>query len=274
MRTGTRRFNFLQLIGLGLLITALVNPVSAALALDADQPVSLQKTVSASAEIVPAHVVQLGFLISGIAREVPVKEGDTVKAGQPLMVLDTPELQYAVIEAQAALRSAQSYADLQQYRRVKNQRNGRIFYDVVPAVYRQRADAKVRQAQVALELAQINLAEGTLVAPFDGTVTSLGAIPGEFVGSDQGVVTVAALDNLQLQTTDLSERDIGKVKAGAPVNIFVEALDETFTGKVVSIAPKANIVGGDTVFQVTIAFDEQPRDLLWGMTAEVTINEP
>ena len=274
MITGTRRFNFLQIIGLGLLITVLVNPVSAALALEVYQPVSLQKTVSASAEIVPAHVAQLGFLISGIAREVPVTEGDTVKAGQTLMVLDTPELQYAVIEAQAALHSAQSYADLQKYRRLKNQRNGRIFYDVVPAVYRQSADAKVKQAQVALELAQINLAEGTLLAPFNGTVTSLGVIPGEFAGTDQSVVTLATLDDLQLETTDLSERDIAKVKVGAPVNIFVEALNETFTGKVVSISPKANIVGGDTVFKVTIAFDEQPKDLLWGMTAEVTINEP
>jgi RND family efflux transporter MFP subunit len=243
MITGTRRFNFLQLIGLGLLITALVNSVSAALALDAYRPVSLQQTVSASAEIVPAHVAQLGFLISGIASEVPVKDGDTVKASQTLMVLDTPELQYAVIEAQAALHSAQSYADLQKFRRVKNQRNGRIFYDVVPAVYRQRADAKVQQAQVALELAQINLTEGALTAPFDGTVTSLGAIPGEFVGSDQSVVTLATLDDLQLETTDLSERDIAKVKIGAPVGISVEALNETFTGKVVSISPKANSVG-------------------------------
>jgi HlyD family secretion protein len=105
-------------------------------------------------------------------------------------------------------------------------------------------------------------------------VTSLSAIPGEFVSSDHGAITLATLDDLQLKTTDLSERDIAKVKNGAPVSIFAEALNETFTGKVVSISPKANIVGGDTVFKVTIAFDEQPKDLLWGMTAEVTINEP
>jgi HlyD family secretion protein len=269
-----RQSYFLQFLRWSLLIIIMANPATTVMASDASQPVSAQNTVSASAEIVPAHVARLGFLISGIAREVPVKEGATVKAGQTLMVLDTPELQYAVTEAQAALRSAQSYADLQKYRRIKNQRNGKIFYDVIPAVYRQRADTKVQQAQVALELAQINLAEGTLLAPFDGTVTSLGAIPGEFVGSDQGVVTLATLDDLQLETTDLSERDIARVKVGAPVSIFVEALHETFTGKVVSISPKANTVGGDTVFKVTIAFDEQPEDLRWGMTAEVAINEP
>jgi hypothetical protein len=32
-------------------------------------------------------------------------------------------------------------------------------------------------------------------------------------------------------------------------------------------------VGGDVVFKVTIAFDRQPENLMWGMTAEVTIEE-
>ena len=86
-------------------------------------------------------------------------------------------------------------------------------------------------------------------------------------------MTLATLDQLQLETTDLSERDITRVKVSAPVNIFIESLDENFTGEVVSISPKADTVGGDVVFKVTIAFDEQPNRLLWGMTAEVTINE-
>jgi RND family efflux transporter MFP subunit len=223
--------------------------------------------------IVPAHVAEIGFLISGIAREVPVQAGEVVKAGQTLLVLDTPELEYAVIEAQAALRSAQSYAELQKYRRIENRRNGRIFYDVIPVEVRQLADARVLQAQVALELAQIDLAEGTLAAPFDGTVTSLRVIPGEFVSSDEATVTLATLDKLQLETTDLSERDIAQVEVGAPVDIFIEALHDNFAGKVVSISPKASTVGGDVVFKATIAFDQQPGALLWGMTAEVTIGE-
>jgi HlyD family secretion protein len=124
-----------------------------------------------------------------------------------------------------------------------------------------------------LDLAQINLTEGTISAPFTGTVASLDVIPGEFVPSDQAVLTLATLDTLQLETTDLSERDIAKVKIGAPVEIFVEALNETLRGEVVRISPRAEDVGGDVVFKVTIAFDKQPENLLWGMTAEVTIQE-
>jgi multidrug resistance efflux pump len=132
---------------------------------------------------------------------------------------------------------------------------------------------KVQQAQVALEIAQFNLTQGTLTAPVDGTVTSLSVISGEFVPSDQAIVTLATLNTLQVETTDLSERDITKVKLGAPVNISIEAINKNFTGKVISISPIADTVGGDVVFKVTIAFDQQPANLLWGMTAEVTIEE-
>ena len=273
MKMKMKRSYWLRLIPSTLLAIILVIPVSGVLASDVNHPVSAQKPVTASAVVVPAQVSQLGFLISALAREVPVMEGDTVKAGQTLIVLDTPDLEFAVIEAEAALHAAQAYADLQRYRRVEDRRNGKIFYDVVPAEIRQRADARVQQAQVSLELAQINLAEGTLTAPFDGIVASVSVIPGEFVQSDQAVVTLATLDRLQLETTDLSERDIPKVKIGTPVDIFVESLNENFSGKVVSISPIADTVGGDVVFKVTIAFDVQPNGLLWGMTAEVTIDE-
>ena len=81
------------------------------------------------------------------------------------------------------------------------------------------------------------------------------------------------MQNLQVETTDLSERDILKVKVGAPASVSIEALNATFSGKVIRIAPKADNRGGDVVFKVTIALDEQPKDLLWGMTAEVTIEK-
>jgi RND family efflux transporter MFP subunit len=273
MKTRTKRSHWLRFIGLGLLTIILVNPVPTVFASGVYYPVSAQKTVTASAVVVPAQVSELAFLISGIAKEVPVKEGDSVKAGQTLMVLDTPDLEFAVTEAQAALHSAQTYADLQKYRRVKDRRNGKIFYDVVPVEYRQRADARVQQAQATLDLVQINLTEGTLAAPFDGVVASLNVIPGEFVSSDQAAVTLATLNTFQIETTDLSERDITNAKIDSPANISIEALNETFKGKVISISPKAETVGGDVVFKVTIAFAEQPENLLWGMTAEVTIGE-
>jgi multidrug efflux system membrane fusion protein len=263
MKTIKNHFPWRQLIILSLLVIVSIHPVSTALAAD--------QSVTASAVIIPAQISELGFMISGHVKEIPVKEGETVTTGQALMTLDAPDLQYAVVEAQAALHAAQSYADLQKYQKVKDQRNGKIFYDTVPEVYRQRADARVLQAQVALEIAQINDAEATLKSPFDGAVASINVVPGEFAEADQALITVATLKDLQLETTDLSEQDITNVRIGAPVDIAIEALNDTFKGTVVSISPIADTIGGDVVFNVTIAFDKQPPGILWGMTAEVTI---
>jgi len=236
-----------------------------------------QKTVTASAVIVPAQVSDLGFLISGMAKNIPVKEGDTIKAGQTLIVLDTPGLQYAVDEAQAGLRAAQAQAEIRSNDIVR-----KFIIDYAKLTVKklklsspheviEMANAGVQSAQASVEDAQANLAQGTLTAPFDGTVTSLGVMPGEFVQSDQAVLTLATLDDLQIETTDLSERDVPNVHVGDPVNIFIESLNKNISGKVIRISPRADIVGGDVVFKVTIAPDTQPAGLLWGMTADVEI---
>ena len=231
------------------------------------------EAVVASAVIVPAQISELSFLSSALVKEIAVREGDKVTAGQTLAVLDASDLEYGVIAAQERLRGAQAYAELQRYKRVLDIRNGKKFWDVVPPEVRQIADAQAASAQASLEAAQATFAQSTLVAPYNASVASVNVVAGEFVQQNQVVMTLATLNTFQLETTDLSERDITKVKVGAPVNIFIEALNEEVSGKVIAIAPKADIVGGDVVFKVTIGFDKQPTNLLWGMTAEVTIEE-
>jgi membrane fusion protein, multidrug efflux system len=262
-------------VSMMVILTALANPVLAA----PNYNISAQETVKASAVIVPAQVSNLAFLISGIAKEVPVKEGDSVKAGQTLIVLDTPNLQFAVTEAQAGLRAAQAQAEIRSNEIIKKYL---IIYRPtsialkklrlsVPHEVIDMANASIQRAQASVEIAQANLAQGSLIAPSDGTIASLDIIPGEFVQSDQVVITLATLNTLQVETTDLSERDIINVHLGDPVNIFVEALNKDIRGKVIGISPIADTVGGDVVFKVTIAFVERPENLLWGMTAEVEI---
>jgi HlyD family secretion protein len=241
--------------------------------------VPAQATVTASAVVVPAQVSELGFLISGIAREIPIQEGETVKAGQILMVLDTPELQFAVEEAQAGLRVAQAEQEIRRNEVIKKfvveYRKQSVVVEKlrlrVPHEVLEIANAKVQRAQASVDFAQARLAQGTLLAPHAGTIAALNVIPGEFVSSDRAVVTLATLNTLQIETTDLSERDIPNVHVGDPANIFVEALNENIPGKVIGISPIANTLGGDIVFKVAIAPDTQPKGLLWGMRAEVEI---
>ncbi len=230
-------------------------------------------SVTASAVIVPAQVAELGFLNTAIIREVNVRQGDAVKAGEPLATLDTPELEYAVTAAQAAYRSAQSYAELQRYRTVqKYDRRGHKYLETEPREVVQKGDALAARAQASLEVAQATLAQSTLAAPFDGTVVAIHARTGELAQLDRPVLTLATLDQLQIETTDLSERDIARIQVGQTATVFVDALGEKFSARVIAIAPRANTLGGDVIYKVTLAFDEQPIGLLWGMTAEVTIS--
>lgn len=255
------------------ILSAFANPALAA----SENNILTQKTVTASAVIVPAQTSEMGFLISGIVKDVPVKEGDVVKAGQTLIVLDTPNLEFAVNQAQAVLREAQAQAEIRSNEIIKKYKINYSKFTVkklrlnVPHEVIDIANANVQKAQAGVEIAQAILVQGTLVAPQDGVVASIDVIPGEFVKANQVVITLATLDTLQVETTDLSERDVPNVHVGDSANISVDALDQSIPGKVISISPIADIVGGDVVFRVTIAPDTQPKEMRWGMTAEVQI---
>jgi len=230
-------------------------------------------SVTASAVIVPAQAAELGFLNAAIIREVDVQQGDTVKAGDTLASLDTPELEYAATAAEAAYRSAQSYAELQRYRTVqKYDRRGHKYLVTEPREVVQRGDALAARSQASLDIARATLAQSTLVAPYDGTVVAVHAQAGELAQLDRPILTLATLDQLQIETIDLSERDISKIKIGQTAAVFVDALGKEFSARVIAIAPRADTLGGDVIYKVTLAFEKQPIGLLWGMTAEVTIS--
>lgn len=263
---------------LTILLAACGSPTPLASSPAAPAPVEVENIPSAgvvisSAVIAPVQVTRLSFTISGLIKEITVKEGDKVQTGQSLVMLDTSELEFAVMAADAAYRSASINAELQDADRVRvvNENTGRVTFVSLPYELKQKAEAKAAQILAALDGAKANLVSGSLTAPFDGTIASVDVIAGELVQGGQAVLTLASLNDLQIETTDLSERDISRVKIGQSVNVYLEALDVTVTGKVILISPVSKTVGGDVVFPVTIKLDEQPEGLLWGMTAEVEI---
>ena len=259
------------------LVLASCNPAASAtpiptVSLDAaGAPASGQ--VKASAEVVPSQESHLSFVIPGMVEEVTVTEGDQVQAGQTLVQLDTSELEYDVVSAEAALTVAEVDADMQKQREKKfNFQTFKFVHVSPPAEKIREAESKVEQSRLAVEVAKASLAQGALLSPFGGTVVKVNTAPGEYVQPAQIVIDIANLDDLQIETTDLSELDVAAVKIGQPATIYVEALDEEFSGEVTSISPISNTLGGDVVFKVTIKLDEQPVGLLWGMSADVTIN--
>jgi multidrug efflux pump subunit AcrA (membrane-fusion protein) len=215
--------------------------------------------VVASAEAVPAQDTHISFVISAPIKEVLVKEGDVVTAGQTLVTLYSPDLELSVTAAELAVESANIEYKYWIPRKDR------------PPERRDQAKAVFEGTKAGLETAKAQFAQTVLIAPFDATVVDIKVEPGEYAQAGQVVIVLGDLAHMQIQTTDLSERDIPSVQIGQSVNVYIEALDITVTGKVVKISPISETVGGDVVYPVTIELDEQPEGLLWGMSAEVEI---
>jgi HlyD family secretion protein len=142
-----------------------------------------------------------------------------------------------------------------------------------PPEQRQKAAARVVQAQAGLEAAQAELAQATLVAPFDGTVVSIKIAPGELVQPGQVALVLGDLARLQIETTDLSERVVAGVRVGQTAHVRLKAFADELTGRVSAIAPMAGqSADGDTIYKVTIEFDQLPAGVMWGMTGDVEID--
>lgn len=235
--------------------------------------VSDPNMVIASAKVLPVQVSELGFTISALVEEIAVSEGDQVQVGQPLIILDTPELEFAVIAAEQDYNSKSIAAELQKAEKVLyvNPDSGKKRWYSLPREVYLKALSVADQSKAIWDSAAASLTQNTLLAPYAGTVVDIQVTPGETVQSSQTVLILADLKHLQIKTTDLSERDITRVKIGQSVDVYIEALGVNVAGKVVSISPIAETVGGDVVFPVTIELSEQPEGLLWGMTAEVQI---
>ena len=216
-------------------------------------------SVSASAFIVPLQEAELSFASVGRVKAVDVKAGDQVKAGQVLVELDTTLLEAKVREAEANLAAAQ--VQVKYLKRVGTDE-----------VHLESAQAEADRAQALLDSAHATLAaQSTLVAPLDGTIVSVDISSGETVVPGRVVITMGDLSRFQVETKDLSERDVPRVQIGQNVNVFIKALNQEFSGKVTDISRVSSTVGGDVVFKVTIDLDQQPQGLLWGMSADVKI---
>jgi len=136
----------------------------------------------------------------------------------------------------------------------------------------QLAQARYDAATASLEEAQATLESATMVAPFDGTVTSVGVAVGDLVSSGTKVVSLADLSKLQVVAT-VDETEISQVKVGQSATITFDAVSGAkFTGKVVEVPLVGQLVQNVVSYDVVLSLEGSGGEsLLPGMTANVTI---
>jgi HlyD family secretion protein len=130
----------------------------------------------------------------------------------------------------------------------------------------------VRQAELAVQQAQIDLDSATLYAPFDGTVATLAGNPGEPAPSGTtGFLTLVDPREVRIDVT-VDETDVARVAVNKPTTITFDALpNRAFRGKVISISPTGTLTQGVVTYPVSISIDARNQVLPAGMTASTTI---
>lgn len=178
------------------------------------------------ATVVPAREVTLFFRQNGRLRQVAVKAGDTVAAGQLLAELDTGDLETQV--ELAAINVQKLDLRLQQARE-RAQKGGADPYDLGILELDRKA------AHLQWQLLQQKLAEARLSAPFAGEVTAASGKAGDTVQAFQPVVTLSDPSVLEIRA-EVDDATLMKLSPGQKVELtFAELGDTPVEGQLVEV---------------------------------------
>jgi len=133
------------------------------------------------------------------------------------------------------------------------------------------AEAQVEQAQAGLEAARLRVADGILLAPFAGTVVSVGPQVGEPLSAATPVVVLADLEHYYIDAS-IDETDVGRLQVGQDVVITLDASPDTaLAGRVTRIDLLGSVLQGVVTYGVEIGVTSDQGTLRPNMTATVDI---
>jgi multidrug resistance efflux pump len=243
---------------------------------------------------VSAQIVRIAPEVSGTVEEVPVSDDQYVRQGDVLYRIDPAYFALALAQAEAHLAAAN--ASLRQKTEDARRRQG--METLVPAEEIQRANqavaiaqAELRSAQVAVDMARLNMERTVLRAPADGYVTRLRLNKGDYAAAGQPNIALVDARSF-LITGYFEETKLHGIRPGAPARIRLMGFDGVLAGRVVSIgrgitdtnqqadaqglpnvAPTFSWIRLAQRIPVRIAFEKLPQDVVLaaGMTGSIEV---
>jgi RND family efflux transporter MFP subunit len=192
-------------------------PLKVAVATPVEQQVS--RYFESTGNTAAINAVDLVARVQGFVQEINYSDGQFVKKGASLFVIEPEPYRLAVDAAKASVQSAeaaltQSEADYErQAELLKRQVSAQVAYDQALA-QRDTARANVQSAQANEQQAEIKLSYTNVTAPFDGIVSARQVSIGQLVGATSTTVlsTIVQHDPIWVNFT-ASERDVLQVRA-------------------------------------------------------------
>ena len=230
----------------------------------------LARWLPVSGTITPLRQATVKAKVSGDVRELHVREGEAVRAGQVVARIDSADLDARLADRIGALEAAKAQLALAEKTRATNLAllkqnfisqnafdNSESSFDV------SRGSVKSTEAQV--QIARNALKDAVVVAPLSGVVARRHVQPGEKVAFDAALVTIVDLADLEMQAL-VPAYDVPELAAGMAVELAIDGFGERrFVGRVERINPATE--PGTRAFLVYIAIPNTERLLRGGMFA-------
>lgn len=218
-----------------------------------------EKVMTFSGVVEEAKEVNLGFKVAGQLSKICVKEGDYVRQGQLIAMLDDTDYKLGAEALQ--IQYDQLSAEME---RMKQLHEGKSLSD---NDY-EKATAGLQQLKVQLQSSLNQLQYTKLQAPMDGYIQSVGFEQSEMVNAGTPVVSLLNTNGMEVRT-DIpaslyrQQKNIGKI-------VCKTADAEGQAMKLLSIVPKAD---GTQLYKMRLAFAATPdKALTAGMNVDIDIN--
>lgn len=248
---------------------------------------NIDLTVAAKGRVEALEEIDLAPKTLGRLREVDVKEGDFVKKGDIIAVLENDEIRAQVEQAKANLLGVE--AKLKEAKRNLVRFNSLFRRGIISRSELESAQTKydltlsqIKRSKADLKYAQALLENTYIRAPFSGEIIRRFLDPGETITLEKllPIVTIADVSKTIVRA-EIDETDIRKIKIGQSAIVTADAYPgEEFKGKIIEISPvvgKKKIIADnpaemvDTkVLEVKIELDPG-QNLNLGLNVDVTI---
>ena len=210
--------------------------------------------------------------VAGEVKEIKVREGDSVTAGQVLARIDPLEYQRRFEQAQEQASAAKSQMEIAQRQWDTNKALvdqgfiSKTALDNSLASF-QGAVASHKAAIAGADVARKSLDDSVLRAPFSGVIAVRAAQLGERVGIDAKVLELVDLRQLEVEAP-LSPSDSLDIKMGQTARLQIEDRADLVTAHVTRMSPSAQAGSRSVLVYLTL---DKPAGLRHGLFAKGTL---